>query len=394
MEGHQHPVMIPNDSALRIIPENQPGVERKPFLLHFRRSIGRGAFGRVYVGTIDSSFKTMAIKQTYLDTNLCYREPEIMMLLQCHCNIRRLYMHSIVKLGNPLADYMLLIMDYIPMTLTQFIHRSLQNGRSMDMLYIRIISYQLFRGLAYLHSMQICHRDIKPDNLMINDSTMLLQISDFGSAKIMHHKEPSTTYICSRFYRAPELFADCQYYSCAVDIWSAGCVLAEMFTGQALFHSILHNEEQLRWMVHTLGPRGLQHAPNINAVCGYHRGSMYKRNIWVNILGREVPPDLAQLLNRCLVYDPKKRIYPMSACAHASYDELRSMEFQSIKMPNGYELPSLFNFSEYELNIQPELLVQLLPLCLYSKSNPVEPNTFIETTTKYVPVKPKDETTV
>lgn len=65
--------------------------------------------------------------------------------------------------------------------------------------------YQLFRSLAYIHSLGICHRDIKPQNLLLDPETAVLKLCDFGSAKQLLHGEPNVSYICSRYYRAPEL---------------------------------------------------------------------------------------------------------------------------------------------------------------------------------------------
>lgn len=65
--------------------------------------------------------------------------------------------------------------------------------------------YQLFRSLAYIHSLGICHRDIKPQNLLLDPESAVLKLCDFGSAKQLLHGEPNVSYICSRYYRAPEL---------------------------------------------------------------------------------------------------------------------------------------------------------------------------------------------
>ena len=65
--------------------------------------------------------------------------------------------------------------------------------------------YQLFRSLAYIHSLGICHRDIKPQNLLLDPETGVLKLCDFGSAKLLVKGEPNVSYICSRYYRAPEL---------------------------------------------------------------------------------------------------------------------------------------------------------------------------------------------
>lgn len=94
--------------------------------------------------------------------------------------------------------------------------------------------YQALRGLAHLHGLGICHRDIKPHNLLINYNHEL-KICDFGSAKIFHPNEPNVSYICSRYYRAPELIFGSTEYDTSIDIWSLGCVFVEMILGKPLF---------------------------------------------------------------------------------------------------------------------------------------------------------------
>merc|ERR1712070_944209 len=76
---------------------------------------------------------------------------------------------------------------------------------TMPILEVKIYIYQLFRSLAYIHSQGICHRDIKPQNLLLDPQSGILKLCDFGSAKILIEGEPNVSYICSRYYRAPEL---------------------------------------------------------------------------------------------------------------------------------------------------------------------------------------------
>jgi len=71
--------------------------------------------------------------------------------------------------------------------------------------FLQLYMYQLFRSLAYIHSLGICHRDIKPQNLLLDPDTGILKLCDFGSAKHLVKGEPNVSYICSRYYRAPEL---------------------------------------------------------------------------------------------------------------------------------------------------------------------------------------------
>ena len=83
----------------------------------------------------------------------------------------------------------------------------------MPALQIKLYMYQLLRSLAYIHSVGICHRDIKPQNLLLNPATGVLKLCDFGSAKILVAGEPNVSYICSRYYRAPELIFGATNYT-------------------------------------------------------------------------------------------------------------------------------------------------------------------------------------
>lgn len=99
---------------------------------------------------------------------------------------------------------------------------------------IKIYSYQLFRGLNYLNSLNIAHRDIKPHNILVDSSNRVV-ICDFGSAKQLVKGEVNIAYICSRCYRAPELIFGCTQYSPQIDMWSTGCVIIEMINGEPPF---------------------------------------------------------------------------------------------------------------------------------------------------------------
>lgn len=83
----------------------------------------------------------------------------------------------------------------------------------MPMLEVKLYIYQLFRSLAYIHSQGICHRDIKPQNLLLDPNTGILKLCDFGSAKILVENEPNVSYICSRYYRSPELIFGATNYT-------------------------------------------------------------------------------------------------------------------------------------------------------------------------------------
>lgn len=109
--------------------------------------------------------------------------------------------------------YLNLMLEYVPETVYRASRHYAKLKQPMPMLQIKLYMYQLLRSLAYIHSVGICHRDIKPQNLLLNPATGVLKLCDFGSAKILVAGEPNVSYICSRYYRAPELIFGATNYT-------------------------------------------------------------------------------------------------------------------------------------------------------------------------------------
>ena len=103
------------------------------------------------------------------------------------------------------------------------------------MLLVKLYGFQICRAISYIHTLGVCHRDIKPQNLLVDPQTHVLKLCDFGSAKMLSPGESNIAYICSRYYRAPELIFGATEYTPTIDIWSVGCVLAELMIGRPLF---------------------------------------------------------------------------------------------------------------------------------------------------------------
>lgn len=115
--------------------------------------------------------------------------------------------------------------------------------------------YQILRGLKYIHSANVLHRDLKPSNLLINGNCDL-KICDFGLARVANPELDNlaqlTEYVATRWYRAPEIMLNSRGYSKSIDIWSVGCILAEMISGQALFPG-KHYLDQLQHILRVIG---------------------------------------------------------------------------------------------------------------------------------------------
>ena len=100
-------------------------------------------------------------------------------------------------------------------------------------LQIKCYMQQLFRGLEHCHSRGVLHRDIKGSNILI-DNNGVLKIADFGLATFYDKNQPMTSRVVTLWYRAPELLLGSTEYGPAIDLWSAGCILAELFAGKPI----------------------------------------------------------------------------------------------------------------------------------------------------------------
>ena len=169
-----------------------------------------------------------------LKQNKKYKNRELAILKEMrHPNIIKMQ-HAFFTQGED-ASYLNIVMDYIPMTVHRINLQFKSLNQSVFPILLKLYAYQLLRGLAFIHKEGVMHRDIKPHNLLVDPTCHILKICDFGSAKKYNEEETSVSYITSRYYRAPELIFGNMKYNQSIDIWSAGCVIAEMLLGEPLF---------------------------------------------------------------------------------------------------------------------------------------------------------------
>ena len=118
------------------------------------------------------------------------------------------------------------------------LHKIIVSPQPLTIDHVKVFVYQILRGLRYLHSANILHRDIKPGNLLVN-SNCILKICDFGLARIWDSRERQnmTHEVVTQYYRAPELLMGARRYTGAVDIWSVGCIFAELLARKILFQA-------------------------------------------------------------------------------------------------------------------------------------------------------------
>jgi len=325
--------------------------------------IGNGSFGVVYQAKLCETGEMVAIKKVLQDKRFKNRELQIMRRLE-HCNIVKL-MYFFYTSGEKKDEiYLNLVLEFIPETVYKVARQYAKSKQSIPGTFIRLYMYQLFRSLAYIHSQGICHRDIKPQNLLLDPESGVLKLCDFGSAKHLVRGEPNVSYICSRYYRAPELIFGATDYTTNIDVWSAGCVFAELMLGQPIFPGD-SGVDQLVEIIKVLGTPTREQIKEMNPNYTEFKFPQIKAHPWQKVFRARTSPEAIDLVSRLLEYTPSARITPLQACAHTYFDELRE---PGTKLPNGRDLPPLFNFTDAELKIQPTLNSSLIPSHLGQQS--------------------------
>ncbi|KAF9983182.1 regulator of ime2 [Modicella reniformis] len=334
------------------------GKSGEPFDLVYNNSkmIGNGSFGVVFQAKLVPSGEETAIKKVLQDKRFKNRELQIMRLVS-HPNIVDLKAFFYSNGEKKEEVFLNLVLEYIPETVYRASRHYSKNKQTMPMLQIKLYMYQLFRSLAYIHTLGICHRDIKPQNLLLNPVTGILKLCDFGSAKILIAGEPNVSYICSRYYRAPELIFGATNYTTDIDVWSTGCVMAELMLGQPLFPGE-SGIDQLVEIIKVLGTPTRDQIKTMNPNYMEHKFPQIKPHPFNRIFRSRTPVEALELISHLLEYTPSKRFSPIEAMVHPFFDELR---MHDTKLPNGKDLPPLFNFSPVELSIRPDLIPALVP---------------------------------
>eukprot|EP00042_Codosiga_hollandica_P030889 m.182894 g.182894 ORF g.182894 m.182894 type:complete len:397 (-) comp53486_c0_seq8:165-1355(-) len=317
-------------------------------------AIGRGSFGSVSLA-VDEANKQLAIKTITHQPQ--YLSLELYFLQQLdHPNVVALHFHYFTDefIGQQAESgscFLHLAMEYMPEDLYTFINRHRRRNRYVSTLNVQLIMYQVVRALSYLHDLSLCHRDIKPHNVLIDEQSGIVKLCDLGSMKVLGDGSTSTSYICSRFYRAPELLCGSSAYTNAVDVWSVGCLFAEVVRGDVLFRGA-NTAEQMARILDTLGsPTAMQRRAfctetQLPSPLPMLSTSRHKPNKLSSAVPFHVPSEAVQLMVQMVRLVPSQRTSLRVALLHPFFEALLH---PTARLPNGRPLPDLCNFSFAEL---------------------------------------------
>ncbi|KAK0584168.1 hypothetical protein LWI29_008589 [Acer saccharum] len=304
--------------------------------------VGEGTYGKVYKAKDRASGKLVALKKTRLEMDeegippTALREVSLLQLLSQSLYVVRLLCVEHVDSSSSLKSTndsssksnLYLVFEYLDTDLKKFIdsHRKGVNPRPLPPSLIQSFLYQLCKGVAHCHSHGVLHRDLKPQNLLLDKDKGLLKIADLGLGRAFTVPLKSYTHeIVTLWYRAPEVLLGSTHYSPAVDIWSVGCIFAEMVRRQALFPGD-SEFQQLLHIFRLLGTPTEKEWPGVTSLRDWHVYPLWEPQN----LARAVPslgPDGVDLLSSMLKYNPADRISAKAAMDHPYFDSLDKSQY-------------------------------------------------------------------
>ncbi|KAK9719429.1 negative regulator of the PHO system [Basidiobolus ranarum] len=285
---------------------------------HRLEKLGEGTYATVYKGKNRVNGETVALKEIHLDAeegapSTAIREISLMKELK-HVNIVRL--HDVVHTENKL----MLVFEFMEQDLKKYMDTHGNNG-ALEPLIIKSFMFQLLRGIAFCHENRVLHRDLKPQNLLIN-SRCELKLGDFGLARAFGI--PVNTFsneVVTLWYRAPDVLLGSRNYTTTIDIWSAGCIMAEMYTGRPLFPGTT-NDDQLLKIFRTLGTPSEHTWPGVSQFPAYRNNFPFYSPQSLSQILPMIDPYGIDLLSRMLQYQPHLRISAKDALQHVYFQDL------------------------------------------------------------------------
>lgn len=349
-----------NSKAYEITQEDRNDMRTDTVNYDAQRMIGHGSFGAVFLAKVVETDEVVAIKKVLQDRRFKNRELQIMRQLMKlpHPYIVALRHYFISRGSKPDDVYLNLVLEYVPETLYSVAKHYNKSRQMFPIMSIKLYMYQLARALAHIHGMGICHRDIKPQNLLVDPNLQVLKLCDFGSAKVLVAGEPNVAYICSRYYRAPELIFGSTDYSTAIDVWSQGCVMAELLLGRPIFPGS-SGVDQLVEIIKVLGTPTRDELKAMNPNYQEFKFPQIQAQPFSTIFKSQIPVEAIDLCQALLFYVPTRRFKAIEACGHEFFDELR---LETTRLPNGSALPmDLYDLTSEELSLARGMEEKLVP---------------------------------
>lgn len=327
------------------------------------KEIGDGSFGSVVLARVRSAGASVArrgtvvaiktMKKTYESFAPCLELREVVFLRTLPAHV-----HLVPALDiflDPFSKKLHIAMEYMEGNLYQLMKA--RDHKPLDNASVKSVLFQIMQGLEHIHAHHFFHRDIKPENILVSTSshqdttnsfrrysalvtppstppTYTVKIADFGLARETHSKLPYTTYVSTRWYRAPEVLLRAGEYSAPVDIWAVGAMAVEVATLKPLFPG--GNEVDQVWRVceimgspgnwfnkagNRVGGGDWREGTRLAGKLGFSFPKMAPHSMDTILQQPQWPASLSHFVTWCLMWDPKSRPTSTQALAHEYFTD-------------------------------------------------------------------------
>ncbi|KAI8981059.1 kinase-like domain-containing protein [Pilobolus umbonatus] len=288
------------------------------------RGMGQGAYGMVCAARNKSNGFICAIKKVHslfdrvLIAKRTLRELKLLQHFNGHKNV--CFFLSITALSDDSYYSNFNEIYFYQELMDEDLHNILATGHPLTDDHFQYFMYQICCGLKYIHSANVLHRDLKPSNLLVNTECEL-KICDFGLARgyVAAGSDDTanmTGYVATRWYRAPEILLNPTTYTKALDMWSVGCIFAELLGGKPLFRGT-GQIDQIHQILHVLGTPSEMSLQNVNEdTSEYIRSLGHLPGIQFADLYPTATPLALDLLSKLLTFDPIVRITAEEVLKH------------------------------------------------------------------------------
>ncbi|XP_024371213.1 cell division control protein 2 homolog isoform X2 [Physcomitrium patens] len=281
--------------------------------------IGEGTYGVVYKARDRLTNETIALKKIRLEQedegvpSTAIREISLLKEMH-HGNIVRLQdvVHSEKRLY--------LVFEYLDLDLKK--HMDTCPDLAKDPRLIKTFLYQILRGIAYCHAHRVLHRDLKPQNLLIDRRTNALKLADFGLARAFGIPVRTFTHeVVTLWYRAPEILLGSRHYSTPVDVWSVGCIFAEMVNQRPLFPGDSEIDELFK-IFRTLGTPNEEVWPGVTSLPDFKTAFPKWPPKPLSSVVPSLEPAGIDLLEKMLTLEPSRRVTARNALEHEYFKDI------------------------------------------------------------------------
>mmetsp|Transcript_20278 Transcript_20278/g.27983 ORF Transcript_20278/g.27983 Transcript_20278/m.27983 type:complete len:340 (+) Transcript_20278:182-1201(+) len=315
------PSLLPPPSSPSASPSTSPVSPSSSIQFQLKKEISSTSFGSVYLAVNyqeeEEKEKTEPPKEKEFALKWIREYDDYQHELLClqatspHPNVVSFFDHFVCQKKS-----FYFVFEFVPLNLLQVIGHYVRHQIELPFSKILHYSKQMLRAISHIHSCLLIHRDIKPSNFLIDPTSQVLKMCDFGSSCFLSDSTRKIAYVCSRPYRAPELILGATDYGQKIDLWSCGCVFAEMILLRPMFSGASPMKQLVQIML-VLGKPDQNQLESMKAKVSINLSLLpnLKPKVFETVFPENTSKDFISMIQMFFNYDPSKRPTAQEALA-------------------------------------------------------------------------------